>query len=101
MNKSLKKYYGFTLVELIIVITILAILSTIAFVSFQNYTTQSRDTNRITTIKSIEKWLQITNSITSTYPTPDLKVDILASGSVIWYQWYAWNSVLNIIKSSK
>ena len=80
---QIKKYLGFTLVELIIVITILAILATIAFVSFQNYTTQTRDTNRLTSIKTIEKWLQLTFTTTSTYPIPDTKVDILASWSII------------------
>ncbi len=101
MKKSLKKYYGFTLVELIIVITILAILSTIAFVSFQNYTKSSRDTNRISSLKNIENGLEIFSVTTGNLPMPDKKVDILSSWSVIWYQWYAWDSVLNIIKSSK
>ena len=50
MKKLPKKYYWFTLVELIIVITILAILSTIAFVSFQGYTKSSRDSVRLSNL---------------------------------------------------
>lgn len=69
--------------------------------SFQNYTSQTRDTNRLASIKTIEKWLQLTFTTTSTYPIPDTKVDILASWSIIWYQGYVWDNVLNIIKSSK
>ena len=101
MKKSLKKYYGFTLVELIIVITILAILSTIAFVSFQNYTKSSRDANRVSSLKNIEKWLLAFNIVSWTFPEPDDKISILATWSIFWYQWFAWDKVLNVIKSSK
>jgi prepilin-type N-terminal cleavage/methylation domain-containing protein len=51
----LGKTYGFTLVELIIVITILAILVTIGIVSFQNYTKGSRDAKRVAELKNISK----------------------------------------------
>jgi prepilin-type N-terminal cleavage/methylation domain-containing protein len=54
MNRHKINDFGFTLVELIIVITILAILSAIAFISFQGYTKSSRDSNRLATLKNID-----------------------------------------------
>jgi prepilin-type N-terminal cleavage/methylation domain-containing protein len=70
------KYYAqkskaFTLVELIIVITILAILATISFLSFQSYTVVARDSQRLTSLNSIEKSINIYYTNTSIYPTPD------------------------------
>lgn len=100
MKRLCNKYYGFTLLELIIVITILVILATISFVSFSWYTTKSNDTNRISSLKNIEKWLLSLNIVSWNFPDPDDKINILATWSIIWYQWYAWINVLNIIKSS-
>lgn len=96
--KKLKKYFkGFTLVELIIVITILSVLSTIAFVSFQWYTKNTRDGNRLATIKNIEKWLILFQLKSWNYPEPDEKINIEASGSIISYQWKVWENVSRII----
>ncbi len=53
------KKQAFTLVELIVVITILAILSTVAFVSFQWYAQLSRDSVRLSDMKSMEKVLKL------------------------------------------
>ena len=79
----------------------MAILSTIAFVSFSWYTIKSNDTNRISSLKNIEKWLLAFNIVSWTFPEPDDKISILATWSIFWYQWFAWDKVLNIIKSSK
>lgn len=72
----MKKYKilknGFTLVELIIVITILAILAVIAFFSFHGYIKTSRDSNRVTTVSNIEKWLNLYQVKTGNYPTPEI-----------------------------
>lgn len=68
------KKYAFTLVELIIVITILAILATISFISFKNYSKSSRDTNRVSTLKNMEKWLDIFALKTWKYPNPEWEV---------------------------
>ncbi len=53
---------GFTLVELIVVITILAILGTIGFISLQGYSTQSRDSKRISDLRSIGTAVNVTNT---------------------------------------
>ena len=57
MKKIRKK--AFTLIELIVVITILAILWTIAFMSFIWYSVTSRDSLRISDIKTMKTWLEL------------------------------------------
>ncbi len=93
VNFNLK---AFTLVELIVVITILAILWTIWFVSYTWFMSTARDSNRLTQLEWIHNWLE-------TYKTkwklliPDDSVTIYASWTIIWYQWNAWETVLNKI----
>lgn len=74
-----KKHYfkGFTLVELIIVITILSILATIAFISFKSYSWNARDGNRISTLSSIQKGLDIYQVKVGKFSNPD---DIYGTG---------------------
>ncbi|MBW7954814.1 prepilin-type N-terminal cleavage/methylation domain-containing protein [Candidatus Gracilibacteria bacterium] len=78
-----RKIYAFTLVELIIVITILAILATIGFISFKNYIIESRDANRVTTLKNIQKGLVLSEIRLGKYLNPDDYVTI-NSGSIIY-----------------
>lgn len=77
---------GFTLVELIVVITILAVLWTIAFVSFQWYALSSRDSARITDLKSIQRVLSLYKISSWVYPAPSNSTNIVFSGSTIWSQ---------------
>jgi len=84
----------FTLVELIIVISILAVLTTVAFVSFKWYSQSSRDSVRVSDMKSIETALDLYILKNSKYPKPDDNVNITASGIILNYQWVAWDSVL-------
>jgi len=85
---------AFTLVELIVVIVILAILWTIAFISFQGYSRNSRDSVRIADIWNIVKSLQISIAKWWKVPIPENKIDITASGILIWYQWEMWDYTL-------
>lgn len=55
--KNLKKW--FTLVELIVVITILAILGTIAFISLQWYSSDARNSKRVSDLGSISTAMSI------------------------------------------
>ena len=97
MKNNLHK--AFTLVELIVVITILATLATVAFISFQGYSTESRDTKRISDIATISKWLQVYLAANSVVPEPsETKTTITFSGSELVTQWYAGESVLNILR---
>jgi len=99
--KRHKKYYWFTLVELIIVITILAILTTISFVSFSWYTANSRDSKRLFTIWEIVKSLTIQKELTWKFPVPD---NIFATGwiqalnSDLFNVWEIWDGVSRFLK---
>ncbi len=90
---------AFTLVELIVVITILAVLSTIWFVSYSWYLAWTRDTNRISQLKSISDWLHLF-STNHTLPSPDDNIDVKANSEVIATQWYAWKNTLETITYS-
>lgn len=95
-----QKLNAFTLVELIIVITILAILGTIAIISYSKYTLSARDSNRLYSLKIIEKWLWVYNAKVWSYPSPDDNIEISASWIKIWYQWYFWETDTRLTNTS-
>ena len=79
MNYKLRaKNYGFTLVELILVITIIAILGTVGFISYSNYLTTARDSNRISQLVRISDALQV-YSTRNILPLPENAVTITGS----------------------
>ena len=67
-------HLGFTLVELIIVISILVILGTIAFTQFGSFQGSARDGDRVTTLKNIEKGLDVFQIKSGIYPMPEGEV---------------------------
>lgn len=85
-----EKLRAFTLVELIVVIAILAILSTIWFISFQGYTSQSRDSVRVSDMKIVEKALVLNNVTSGNYPVPG-NID---ANVTHWKQWEVSKEVL-------
>lgn len=85
---------GFTLVELIVVVTILAILATVWYISFLGYASFARDGTRLTDISMIRKALEYHKTKWYTLPTPDNGIPITISGSLLWYQWDAWQLAL-------
>ncbi|EKE27873.1 MAG: hypothetical protein ACD_3C00142G0029 [uncultured bacterium (gcode 4)] len=99
-RSNIFKSSWFTLVELIVVIVILAILATISFLSFSSQSTYARDSNRLTDMNSISKWLVLFNALADKFPMPDSKADISASWMITWYQWYAWAGLQSVIKLS-
>ncbi|MDP2090138.1 MAG: DUF1566 domain-containing protein [Candidatus Gracilibacteria bacterium] len=92
MNKY-KKQRAFTLVELIIVIAILAILGTIAFISLQGYSSQSRDSARISDLSRMKTSLELFNLDSGKYPIPTDGTNITYSGATAWIQGYFGESV--------
>ena len=83
---------AFTLVELIVVITILSVLATVAFISFQWYAASSRDSVRLSDLKSMEKVINLYRLTNSKYPTPNAETNITYSGSIAWTQWVFWTN---------
>jgi len=98
MQKT-KKYSAktaFTLVELIVVITILAILWTIAFISLQWYSSEARDSTRISDLSSMKSALELFQLDAWKYPEPSNGVSITYSWSLTaWTQWTFWQTVFN------
>ena len=81
-----ESHKGFTLVELIVVITILVILGTIGFVSIQGFSTNARDSVRVSDIGSIMKSIELSNIKTGSYPPPDSSFAVTYSGWTVWNQ---------------
>ena len=96
MHSPHKTLFGFTLVELIVVITIVWILSTVGFVSYSGYLSGARDSNRMSQLTKISDSLQV-YAATKSLPLPDNYVEIQASGSTIAYQGEVWVDVLETI----
>ncbi len=79
---------AFTLVELIIVITILAILASLAFMSFKNYSWNARDSNRISTVKTLQTWLELYQTKVWSYPSPEWEILVWTiNDKELTYKW--------------
>ena len=96
-KNNFRNLFWFTLVELIVVITILGILGTVGFVNFQWYNKRARDSSRTSDIKNITNALDIYVTEKDYLPIPDNSVEIVATWIILWYQWYASDSVLDLV----
>lgn len=94
------RMWWFTLVELIVVISILVILWTIGFSSVGEYTTSSRDSQRLSNLDSIAKGLDIFGALHSIYPLPDNPIQITNSGALVLQQWTMGTQAASLIKVS-
>ena len=83
---SIRKFKGFTLVELIVVIKILAILGTIGFLSIGGYSSKARDSARIGDTAQISKSLDLSMVTSGNYPAPDNSFAVTFSGGTVWNQ---------------
>ena len=65
-----KNHFGFTLVELLVVITIIALLTLMGMVSYQGATRKGRDGRRTADMEQIRSALEIfrSDSVTNEYP---------------------------------
>ncbi|QFR38795.1 prepilin-type N-terminal cleavage/methylation domain-containing protein [Candidatus Gracilibacteria bacterium 28_42_T64] len=102
MKKLMKRSFGFTLVELIVVITILAILGTIAFISLQGYSKNARDSARISDIENIVTSFTLYEVQRGSFPVPSDGVEITYLGGSVWTQGTIGESVItNLSQMSK
>lgn len=90
--KAIKKQKkAFTLIELIVVITILAILWTIAFIALQGYSSNSRDSVRLSDVSKIKKALELYSIETWAYPMPSnwqvREFDTGGGTLELWKEW--------------
>jgi len=93
-----KSTFGFTLVELLVVITILAVLGSIAYISLIGYSQDARNSIRISDMKLIEKSMSLFTSVEGFYPLPDDVSQITYSGSLVLSQWIFGDSTLAIVR---
>jgi len=103
MNKHKTKIsilYWFTLVELIVVIMILSILSTIWLISYKSYVSQTRDSIRVSDIKTIANSLQIHKINIKKYPESEWSL-IIEGLSKQWYFKEDQSRLLKINKTPK
>lgn len=85
MKKNLK---WITIVELVIVVIILTVLLTISFFSYQRYTLYSRDSVRVTDIKSLKTTLNLYYIDSSKFPKPYEPKDVTFNfNKIVWQQW--------------
>lgn len=75
-----KKYAGFTLVELLVVISIIAILMGLSFFGLQGARQSSRDSRRKADLESIRSGIEIYKSDCNTYPLT-LSTSLVGNGS--------------------
>ena len=92
MKIKIKNIFGFTLVELIVVISVLAILGTIAFVSLQWYSRSARDSLRITDIQTIKTTFELFSLKSGHYPEPSHWDKKTFNGSLVYTQWTFWDT---------
>lgn len=69
-NLPHSRQYGFTIVELLIVIVVIAILASITIVAFQGVQQRARDSRRVTDVNSLTKSLELYKTTFGQYPNP-------------------------------
>lgn len=94
MEHTKKNRWGFTLVELIVVITILAIVWTIAFITFTDYTVSARNSVRVTDVSSLQRSVEVYYTQTSSLPDPTTPVEITHGVDAVWTQWTFWDRTI-------
>lgn len=91
--KRHKKHSCFTLVELIVVVVILAVLAVISMLTVSSWIWKSKDSKRISDVKSLQNWIEIKRWEVwdMYYPSPDIPITISTNQNwVLWYQWKIW-----------
>lgn len=89
---------AFTLVELIVVVTILAILGTISFISFTWYTSEARDSSRLSDMATIKKAIEIFEINNSKLPDITDPSPIYYNWELVFNQWTFWSATISSLK---
>jgi len=63
-----KKYYGFTIVELLIVIVVIGVLAAISVAAYSGIQGKARDSQRLQDLASIQKALELYKVENGRYP---------------------------------
>lgn len=99
-KNKIKRHFGFTLVELIVVITILVILGTIGFTSISGFSSNARDSSRASDLSNLAKSLDVAYQKTNSFPSPDNVFSVTYSGGVLWNQGTISEGVMNFISAT-
>ncbi len=75
--KTQRIHFGFTFVELLVVITIIGLIFSSGVVAYGSITTRSRDTRRRSDLEAIRQSLEMCRSLTGEYPS-----DIYSAGGL-------------------
>lgn len=89
---------AFTLVELVVIVTILIILSTIWLISYMWYSSDARDSLRLTDLVNIKKAIDINKINTWKLPQITNPVEIKVWTEIIFRQWTFWNATISDLK---
>lgn len=92
-KNNLQSNYGFTLVEIVVVVSVLVILWTISFLSFGDNLVDSRNTQRMSDMWRLITWLKSSKQKNWSYPMPSKYFNIINSWSIQVYQWLIDNNI--------
>ena len=79
-SKKTRRYAGFTLVELIVVITILAIIATVGFLSLQGYSRDAGKSADLANLRTVGNGIETAATTAGRYPKPDNASTVTFSG---------------------
>ncbi len=93
-KNDIKITKGFSLTEIILVVSVLMILASVAVSSYSTHTRTARDASRIKQSQEIADAFGV-YGVYKKLPQPEDSVDILVNGTLIGYQGYASEDILN------
>ncbi len=94
---NLKSRFGFTLVELVIVIWIVMILWTTWILLLNKWLWNSRDTKRLSDKSNIMMSMDMYRTSHKRYILPDDYTWVIWNWWTLWYQWIFWESVMRTL----